>query len=309
MKKVLLVTGATKECGIYQYAESLYDILKTSKKYQFEFLATHDEHEFSTWVHENDPCTIIYNHHPVTLRWLNNGITRPVKNMRNIKQIVLFGHEHVDKFTNVDSYVYTDPTMKVEEHEYAGLPPVMYYDDIQYSKPSGTIKIGTSGIGNITKNLSAIIKLINEQFTEDVILNLHVSNGAFVDPTGKLSSKLIEECRSLANPNVQINVNQEFLDKEDLIRWLNGNDINLYWYSTSSVYGVSSSLDRALASRKPFGVNDSSFLKHMRRDFNDLTKTPIKDIIAAGAEPLNEFYDKWNAETVVSFYERIVDET
>jgi hypothetical protein len=47
----------------------------------------------------------------------------------------------------------------------------------------------------------------------------------------------------------------------------------------------------------------------MRRDFNDLTKTPIKDIIAAGAEPLNEFYDKWNAETVLSFYERIVDET
>jgi len=309
MKKVLLVTGATKECGIYQYAESLYDILKTSKKYQFEFLATNDEHEFSAWVHENDPCTIIYNHHPVTLRWLNNGITRPVKNMRNIKQIVLFGHEHVDKFTNVDAYVYTDPTMKVEENEHAGLPPVMYYDDIQYSKPSGTIKIGTSGIGNITKNLSAIIKLINEQFTEDVILNLHVSNGAFVDPTGKLSSKLIEECRSLANPNVQINVNQEFLDKEDLIRWLNGNDINLYWYSTSSVYGVSSSLDRALASRKPFGVNDSSFLKHMRRDFNDLTKTSIKDIIASGAEPLNEFYDKWNAETVLSFYERIVDET
>jgi hypothetical protein len=264
--------------------------------------------EYTDWIFANEPHAIIYNHHPATLRWLDNGITRPTNEL-DIKQIVLFGHEHVNKFIGIDSYVYTDPMMKVEEHEYAGLPPVMYYDDIQYSKPNGTIKIGTSGIGNVTKNMPAIIKLINEQFTEDVILNLHVSNGAFVDASGKLSESLIDECRSLANPNVQINVNQEFLDKEDLIRWLNGNDINLYWYSTSSVYGVSSSLDRALASRKPFGVNDSSFLKHMRRDFNDLTKTPIKDIIAAGAKPLNEFYDKWNAETVLSFYERIVDET
>jgi hypothetical protein len=47
----------------------------------------------------------------------------------------------------------------------------------------------------------------------------------------------------------------------------------------------------------------------VRRDFNDLTKVSIKDIIAAGVEPLQEFYDKWNAKTVVSFYEEIVDET
>ena len=309
MKKVLLTTGATQECGIYQYAESLYEILKTSKKYQFEFLATNDEREFNNWVRQKNPHAIIYNHHPSTLNWLNNGITRPIKNQTDIKQIVLFGHEHIDKFTGIDSYVYTDPTIKVEDHEYAGLPPITYYNDIQYNKPNETIKIGTSGIGNVTKNLPAIMKLINEQFTEDVILNLHVSSGAFVDATGILSASLIQECRSLANPNVQINVNREFFNKKDLITWLNQNDINLYWYRTPNVPGVSGSVDRALASKKPFGVNDSTFLSHTRRDFNDLTKTSIKDIVAGGIQPFQEFYDKWNAETVLSFYERIVDET
>ena len=38
MKKIILVTGATKECGIYQYADSVYEILKTSKNYEFPAL-------------------------------------------------------------------------------------------------------------------------------------------------------------------------------------------------------------------------------------------------------------------------------
>ena len=92
---------------------------------------------------------------------------------------------------------------------------------------------------------------------KDVILNLHLANGAYVDPSGGLSNSLERACRKLAKSNVQINVTQEFFNKKDLITWLNQNDINLYWYKTPNVPGVSGSVDRALASKKPFGVNDS----------------------------------------------------
>ena len=50
MNKIILVTGATKECGIYQYADSVYEILKTSKNYEFEFLATDSHREFNDRV-------------------------------------------------------------------------------------------------------------------------------------------------------------------------------------------------------------------------------------------------------------------
>jgi hypothetical protein len=307
MKNVLLVTGESKECGIYQYADSVFEILKTSTKYEFDFLATNNKEDLYNHLEENDTVAIIYNHHPHTMNWLNSSITRPIHNAGLVKQIAIFGHEHLNTFTGADYYIHTDPNAELEENEFAGIPPITYYDDIQYSKPNGTIKIGTSGISNRTKDLPTLIRLINEQFTEDVILNLHVSDGVFVDPTGKLSGALVDKCLELANSNVKINFTRDFLSKKDLISWLNQNDINLYWYQTPEVPGVSGSIDRALASRKPFGVNHSSFFSHVRRDFNDLTKTSIKDIIAAGVEPLQEFYDAWNPTNLLNLYESIIE--
>jgi len=313
MKNVLLVTGESKECGIYQYADSVFEILKTSKKYEFTFLATNNKDDLFNHIEneENNTVAIIYNHHPHTMNWLNSGITRPIKNSGLVKQIVIFGHEHLNTFTGVDHYIHTDPNAGHNDFlasgEFAGIPPITYYDDIQYSKPEGTIRIGTSGIGNRTKDLPTLIRLINEQFTEDVILNLHVSDGVFVDPSGKLSGALVDQCLELANSNVKINFTRDFLSKRNLISWLNQNDINLYWYQTPDVPGVSGSVDRALASRKPFGVNHSSFLSHVRRDFNDLTKVSIKDIITAGVEPLQEFYDAWNPTNLLNLYEDIIE--
>lgn len=304
MKKILIVTGAKVECGIYQYGLATYNILKNSKNNQYDFLATDSEHEFLSQVDNYD--VIVYNHHPHTLSWLNNGITRPLHS--KVKQIVIYGHEHKNKFIGVDAYLVTDPYAEIDENEYNDMPPITNYENLSYSAPSGTIKIGTSGIGNRTKNLVQIIDLINDQFDEEVILNLHVSDGQFVDPSGRLSDSLVDLCRSKAKPNVKIEVKRGFLEKPDLVAWLNQNDINLYWYDTPNVPGVSGSVNRAIESKKPFGVNDSSFFSHVRKDFNDLTKVKIKDIIAVGSEPFQEFNKIWSEENFIQNYERIIDE-
>ena len=306
MKKVLIVTGPAVECGIYQYAWAAYNILKHSKKNAYEFLATDDHNEFQRRVRDFD--VVIYNHHPHTLSWLSSGITRPLHNDGIVKQIVIYGHEHKNRFTGVDAYIVTDPYAEVGENEYNGMPPVKYYENIDYSSPKGIIKIGTSGIGNRTKNLPQIINLINEQFTEDVILNLHVSDGKFVDPSGRLSEDLANIVKRRANSNVQVQATRAFLDKRELVSWLNENDINLYWYDTPNVPGVSGSIDRAIECKKPFGVNESSFLSHVRRDFNDLNKVSIKQILDGGIEPFSEFYNLWNPERFIEHYEKIIDE-
>jgi hypothetical protein len=305
MKKVLIVTGPEVECGIYQYAWAAYNILKHSTKNQYDFLPTDNSEEFMRRVRDYD--VVIYNHHPHTLNWLSSGTTRPLHNDGVVKQIVIYGHEHKNKFTGVDAYIVTDPYAEVSENEYNGMPPVKYYENIDYTSPKGVVKIGTSGIGNRTKNLPQIINLINEQFTEEVILNLHVSDGKFVDPSGRLSEDLANIVKRRANPNVRVQVTRAFLDKKELVSWLNENDINLYWYETPNVPGVSGSIDRAIECKKPFGVNESSFLSHVRRNFNDLNKVSIKQILAGGIEPFSEFYNIWNPEKFIEHYESIIE--
>jgi len=307
MKKVILVTGPTKECGIFQYADSVFEILKTSKRYDFEFFATGSSEHFTNYVEETSPYAVIYNHHPWTLEWLNSGITRPLKNLKGLKQIVITGHEHFNQFTGVDDYIFTDPRVTSEDNKHSGIPPITYYDDIQYSPPKGPLKIGTSGFGSRTKSIPKIIGMINEQFTEDVILNLHISDGMYVDPTGGVSNRLVEECRKLIKSNVQMNVVRELLPKKDLITWLNSNDVNLYYYMTPDVLGVSGSVDRALAAKKPFGVNNNTLLSHTQRSFNDIDKVSIKDIVAGGIKPFQEFYDAWNPNKLLTLYEGLLD--
>jgi hypothetical protein len=305
MKKVLIVTGPEVECGIYQYGLATYNILKNSNKNHYEFLATDSPEEFMRRVRDFD--VVVYNHHPHTLNWLSSGITRPLHNEGVVKQIVIYGHEHKNKFTGVDAYLVTDPYAEIGENEYNDMPPITNYENIVYSPPKSIIKIGTSGIGNRTKNLSQIVKLINNQFTEEVILNLHVSDGKFVDFSGQLSMSLIEMCKRQANENVQIKVTRGFLDKLELVFWLNENDINLYWYDTPNVPGVSGSINRAIEAKKPFGVNQSSFFSHVRRDYNDLTKTSIKEIVGNGYQPFEEFLNMWSSHKFIENYESIIE--
>jgi hypothetical protein len=307
MKNVIIVNGDSKKCGIFQYGESAYMILKTSPNYDYHFLATNSEEHLHSSIEHLKPCAVIYNHHPETLKWLHNGITRPIANNTKIKQIVITGHESIKKFIGINSYIITDPYAKCGENEYAGVPPIPYDDRFQYSKPECLLKIGTSGISNITKSPIELINLINDQFNEDIILNLHVSDGDFVDSTGALSNSILDTYQKNAKSNIHINVTNKFLTPSELVAWLNNNDINLYWYNTPNVPGVSGSIDRALAAKKPFGVNSSSFFSHVRRDFNDINKVSIKTIIENGIEPFNQFYDMWSSENLIKFYESIIE--
>ncbi|NDG31214.1 hypothetical protein EB118_14230 [bacterium] len=309
--KVLIINGPKEKCGIYQYSQSLYDALSSVKsKYQYEFFPTGSRDEAKNRIAAEDIHAVIYNHHPMALEWLDSGFTRPIKNDFGIKQIMITGHEHETRYIGVDQYVYTDPNHPTKDNVHSGMPPLLYYDDIQYTAPqSDVIKIGTSGIGNSTKNLHELVEKVNKDFAnENVLLNVHITDGAYVDSTGKFSNMLGNICKEIAAENVEVNIVREFFTKRNLVQWLNINDINIYYHTVGPPLGVSSSIDRAIESKKPFGINESNFFKHVIRDYNNLNKTSIKEILAIGIDPYKEFYDAWNPVKLVELYEKIIGE-
>jgi CHAD domain-containing protein len=67
LKTIFIVTGPVKECGIYQYADSMLEVLKQSKRYNYELVATNSPFELVAKVAKENPYAVIYNHNGVTL--------------------------------------------------------------------------------------------------------------------------------------------------------------------------------------------------------------------------------------------------
>lgn len=306
MKIVGILTGSKQDCGIYYYARNLHNMLKQSNQNRYILLTCDSEIEMKKLIQEYNLDLVIYNWHPSTMRWL----TQSTIDNTSIRQFMIIGHEgrfETRHFYNLEHYITIDVTAPDTEKVHPGVRPVVIYDDIQYFPPSDILTIGTSGIGQHNKNLPTIIKIINQQFDEYVKLNVHFSPGFYTPLKDQGIINLIEQCKKLAKKNVEIIYTIEKFSEYDLIKWLNGNDINIYFYEHFDAVGVSGSTDRALSARKPIGVNTSNFFRHIISDDINIEKTPIKEIVAKGLTPIEKYYTMWNINTLLKQYDGLVN--
>jgi hypothetical protein len=306
MKQIALVSGPVQACGIFYWGSNVYDILKNSEKYKFYFVTASSYQEFLAKTHDAD--LIIYNWHYVTMPWCTTEVfTNTLK-----PQFLIHGHtlnsELID-FTGIDEFITVDPSMNYGlKNFHSGYRPIAYYDDIVYNKPNSVLKIGTSGVGHDGKNINSMLNLINEQFDEPVIFNIHWSLGDYAGGTAAGLEQKLNALKSLAKPNVELNFTIKRLSEYDNVKWLNNNDINLYMYNNYDCDGVSASVDKALAAKKPIGVNTTGYFRHIISDEINIDKTPIKNIINSGIAPIEKYYNMWNPKTFLKQYEDIFDE-
>lgn len=307
MKNVALVSGPIRNCGIHTYASCVYEIVKSSTKYKFYFFEVNSAEEMLSLVQQHQVSAVIYNWHPAIMPWCTGAFT---KTITEFDQFLISGHElyqEGETFDNIKCYLTIDPTLPETANSWPGVRPITYYPGIEYRPQNGVLKIGTSGFGQQKKGFGRLVDILNEQFkTEPVELNVHFSVGHFVDPTGNAAKHSVYESAHRLNKNIKLNVTHQFFEKQELIQWLNSNDINVYCYDYYHGPGVSSSIDKALAAQKPMGVNDSNYFKHVRKDQIDIYKTPIRDIVKQGIEPLKEYYDQWNPTTFLDQYENML---
>ena len=307
MNNVAIVTGPVKACGIHVYASCLYEILKQSKKYNFYLLEVSSGEELLQLTDKFEINSVFYNWHPLTLPWC---IPKWIKRRPEFNQFMITGHEmysQQESFENIKAFLTIDPTLSQKDNYYPAVRPIKNYTDIQYSKPSEILKIGTSGFGERKKGFKRIVDILNQQFKDDSIeLNVHFSVGHFVDSSGEEARQALNAATQL-NSNIKLNVTHDFFTDYELIKWLNSNDINIYCYDHYDGPGVSASIDKALAARKPFAVNTSNYFKHVRKDIIDIDKTPIKAIVQNGIEPLREFYECWSESSLISQYEFLLE--
>src|SRR5687767_7862276 len=76
---VLFVNYKEERCGVYQYGKNIFDAISKSQKYQFHWVEVLDLEELDSCIAGLDCEAIIYNYHPLTLRFINPNMARRYK--------------------------------------------------------------------------------------------------------------------------------------------------------------------------------------------------------------------------------------
>ena len=73
---ILFVNHKFQKCGVYEFGQTIGNVLINSKKYNFLYREADSWEEFYEIFQKEKPSIIIYNYHPCTMEWIgkNNGL-------------------------------------------------------------------------------------------------------------------------------------------------------------------------------------------------------------------------------------------
>lgn len=306
---ILILNHSEKQCGVYQYGKRIGNILERSTNHKFEYLELESHEDLDTKINEYNPQAIIYNWTGGTMPWVTPETVNGLR-QKNIKQFLLV--HNVGYATFFDYYLHQHPYWEFVDDKNFSIPrPLPFYNKKNIKKSDNIIRIGSFGFGLLNKYYNDICRIVNEQFdNEHVELRLHLTAGTFAGTTQNipLVSQLCQ--KNITNSNISLNITTDFISDEELLDFLAGNDLNIFFYENYSTYnGISSVIDFALAVKKPIAINKSSMYSHL------LDATPsicVEDnslltIMNNGFTPLRKKYNSWTHKKFIHNLETILE--
>ncbi len=301
--RVLFLNHPFVKCGVYQLGERVYNSMSKSKKFNSLYREVHSRDEYLHYLDWIKPKYIIYNYHWDRMPWLTN---------QDIYKNKAFQHYFIyhdgSMFNYYDKYLFFgdfDPERKaVSESKRVLLPrPLLNYNG-PYPKNKLTT-IGSFGFAFNHKRYHKLVRLINRTFKEAVI-NLHIPNAYFGDTPKNKLKYIIANCRkNNTNPRVKLNINTDFLSNDDLLTFLAGNDINVFYYEHLDNPGLSSAIDYALSVKRPIAITNNMMFRHIASDEILMEKNSIRFILNKGTAPLQKYYDTWSQKNLILALENL----
>lgn len=315
-------TEGSSYCGIGIRGKLTADILTgmQSKKYRFVAGYMDTLQEFEEFITTHKPSVLIYNYHSITTPYLNDATLRNKYN--NIVHIIIHYdvlQGHIDNFNpsmfQGYKHIISDNDKLVidsqKDNFFIVTRSIPWSDSISIEeKTDNKIPIiGFQGFGFPHKGIHKIAYKIQEEFDE-AIFRLHIPFSYYGDPYGDQARQRVQEVRSIiTKPGIKIEVSHDFMSDEEIIKMMNGNTINCYFYDYLENAGIASSPDYAIAARKPIAINNSRMFinLHNLEPSIEIEKNSLRQIIENGLTPLLSIYEKYKRENVVRDYENICD--
>lgn len=304
--KIAFVSNADKNCGVYEYGKLTFLNLQKSKNYEYHFIEAHDVEQFLEQYNNQQYDGSIWNCGAFPWMYLF------LKNLPDDFKptFVITGHGSCYDFLNVKKHFVCDPLFTETNSHIPVGRPLIKISGLNSDSPKEIIKVGSFGFGGWCKNFTGIVQAVNQQFSEAVEINLNISYGDYYEYHRDLNTSHIiaDTCRQIANPNVIVNISHEYLETEQIIKFLNSNDINVFLYENNDYAGISSCVDFALMAMKPLIINKSNQFKTINWKTELLIENnSIKEVLQRGLEPTNEFREKWSNANIIKTFENQLD--
>ena len=303
--KIFLVNHKVKNCGVYQYGKRVASILSKSKNLIVHYLEMDNREEFQKEVDLHKPQVIVYNHLTGTMPWVDGEYVNQLRQL-GIKQGTIV--HNVAYSTFFDFYLHQDPNYKPNENNYRLLRPLFQYTNKTNLNPN-KLKIGSFGFGFASKQYESLCACIRDNFhrtTFPVELRLHLTHSHFCENSRDIETIKFVSNRILNNPNITLNITTNFISDDELLEFLAGNDLNIFFYQKYPSYnGISSSIDYALSVKRPIAICRSNMFSHIWNTTPSICAedSSLKEIINNGFGPLEHYYNQWSHSNFIKVFE------
>lgn len=304
-KRILVVNGHIRNCGVYEFASQFATVWQHSNKYDFFHQGFSDARSFIDAAQHFD--AIILNWHPATVCWFVKELMGFIRN-GGIRTF-LIPHDEIVRYdeTDLDGILYIDPTLKDDwnKKKYVLGRPLLPLPNKTYDLHK-LLRVGFSGFSFEHKGIEKIIDIVGDLSCE---ICLHLSPSYWGNPI--YIEHIKQFFKDKLKSNQFLSVNQSFMPYEDLIWWLHNNDVNVFPYQDDKIInqGISGIVDVALSAQKPFLISKSNMFRHLAEVAPKMTigEVSIMDAVMNGVSHLQPYYDKWSIENNVKKIEEILD--
>lgn len=272
LDRILFVTHKQKVCGVHEFGISVADALKKSAKYAVTYAECASPEELLAFVAGENPQAIIYNYYETTLPWLDKDLLNKIDIpslgiMHEVNQIAA---DTADT-SLFDYHIAPDPTLVTNNPIVFKTGRLIPKYTNKFSPPSVTT-IGSFGFASHGKGFERLIIAVQEEFDE-AIIRLHVPSGDFINADVK---EIVNQCqRLIVKPGIKLIATHEFLERSQLFDFLAQNTLNAFFYERLDGRGISSTIEMALAVRRPIAVTRSTMFRHVISTYPSLDDPPI----------------------------------
>jgi hypothetical protein len=307
MAKILFVNSDKEADGLTDYGRRFNHVIQQSVKHKIKYLELSHAENIEIVASYFKPNVIVYNYHKMTFPSLS-----PITNkwIGKYKQVLIYHEFGNDCYS--DAIIHVDSTQQDDvDKQFFSVPRPLYDTNFEFRK-NDIPHFGSYGFGGHHKNFDLAVSLIVEQF-EEAVINFNIPRCHF-DYDINIRRSIIENCKQIVNnsgKNITINISENFLDYDNLIKFLNKNDCIIFMHADREISDLtlSASTDYALMAKKPIAISKSNMFRHFENVDPSVyaVDRPLIDIINSGIEPLQTMYEAHGTKAFLEKFEWIID--